>query len=720
MIGQKARRILVVVTLLGLVVLSGLLILSYQPGGDFDAAAAKKVAQSYDADIIRDDFGVPSIKGPRDADVAFGLGYAHAQDDWETIETVLLMARGALALRDGAAAAPSDYLVRLLRVDETVAAGYERDLSPAIRAVVEAYAAGINAYAADHPGRFSSYALPASGRDVVAGFVFRAPFFYGLEGIIKDAMRADAGTAGGEKISALNRSLQQVLHLTGGVHLGSNAFAVAPSRSSDGKTRLMINSHQPYTGPVAWYEARLQSGEGWASAGALFPGSPVILVGHNRDLGWAHTVNEPDLVDFYQLEVDDPEDPTAYRYDGGWRDFERGTARIPVHLWGPFAWTVKRPLLWSVHGPVLETPSGFKAMAYAGAGDVRAVEQWYRMNKAGSMDQWMDAMAMQAVPSLNTVYADRAGNIAFIYNAAIPDRKPGPDYSKILPGDDPDLLWRGRLPFAAVPKLINPDAGYLISANGTPLRATAGENDLGRNAIPPTLTVEKHLTNRALRALALFDADPAISHEDILRIKYDQSYAPTSNMVRFVKYIERLDFRDDPFMAKAQDVVLSWDNTAEPESTAAALIILSTLKAIHGFAFNGWDMDPALALRQTADELIAHHGGLQVPWGAINKIRRGSQRMTLGGGPDALRAVYGGRSLGEDGTLDAMAGDSYIQLVEWDQEGAVRSFSVHQFGSATLDQGSPHYADQLPIFVAERFRPDVFQFEPHFSDGSMN
>jgi len=72
--------------------------------------------------------------------------------------------------------------------------------------------------------------------------------------------------------------------------VGSNAVAVASSRSADGATRLLVNFHQPYTGPVSWYEAVLDSGEGWPVAGGVFPGSPFPLHGHNQHLGWANTV----------------------------------------------------------------------------------------------------------------------------------------------------------------------------------------------------------------------------------------------------------------------------------------------------------------------------------------------------------------------------------------------------------------------------------------------
>lgn len=174
----------------------------------------------------------------------------------------------------------------------------------------------------------------------MAGFVFRAPFFYGLERVLKDLSQADP------EQTAFNDAIRTALHLKAGAHLGSNAMAVAPGRSEDGHTRLMVNSHQPYTGPVAWYEAHLQSDEGWAANGALFPGSPVMLVGHNRDLGWAHTVNEPDLVDIYRLEVDDVDDPVRYRYDGEWR-----------------AWSVIRPICRCVFGGHFHGPSKNRSIA---------------------------------------------------------------------------------------------------------------------------------------------------------------------------------------------------------------------------------------------------------------------------------------------------------------------------------------------------------------------
>ncbi len=137
-------------------------------------------AQAYDARIVRDTWGVPHIFGKRDADVAFGFGYAHAEDDYATIQDVSVAVRGHLAALKGAGAAPGDYLVSLLRIWEDVDARYQADLPADVRAVMEAYADGVNLYAARHPEKVAAGVLPFTGRDVAAGFLFKCRFFTAL------------------------------------------------------------------------------------------------------------------------------------------------------------------------------------------------------------------------------------------------------------------------------------------------------------------------------------------------------------------------------------------------------------------------------------------------------------------------------------------------------------------------------------------------------------
>jgi penicillin amidase/acyl-homoserine-lactone acylase len=122
-----------------------------------------------------------------------------------------------------------------------------------------------------------------------------------------------------------------------------------------------------------------------------------------------------------------------------------------VKLFGRLRWTVRRELLRSAHGPVIRQPHGTYALRFAGAGELRHLEQYLRMNRAQSFGEWQDALRMQAIPSVNFVYADRSGNVAYFYNAKFPKRAPGFDWQGVLPGDRSELIWHETLPFDAVP-----------------------------------------------------------------------------------------------------------------------------------------------------------------------------------------------------------------------------------------------------------------------------
>src|SRR5579859_1147143 len=163
-LGLGVVLVLIVMALAGLIVSDRLA----QPPSP-DARTLLAQAARYHARIRRDDFGVPHITGATDADVAYGLAYAHAEDDFATIQEVTLATRGSLAAEQGFKAAPTDYVVRLLRVWPTVNARYERDLPDDLKRVLTAYAAGINAYGARHPDKVAPGLLPVSGRDIAAG-----------------------------------------------------------------------------------------------------------------------------------------------------------------------------------------------------------------------------------------------------------------------------------------------------------------------------------------------------------------------------------------------------------------------------------------------------------------------------------------------------------------------------------------------------------------------
>lgn len=658
---------------------------------------SQSIADKYDVRILRDSWGVPHIFGTTDADVAFGLAYAHAEDDFETIQESLLMGRGKMASFYGKESAPIDYMVHLFRIWDVVNEKYDSDLSPEVRAICEAAADGANYYAALHPKEVKRGVLPFTGKDVVAGFVQKVPFFYGLDDVLKEIMRPERKRTVSERTMTGSLLSFPAFDLP----IGSNTFAVGPSRSADGKTRLAINSHQPWDGPVAWYEVHLRSEEGWDMVGGVFPGSPVIHHGHNRHLGWAHTVNRPDLTDVYVLEIN-PENPNQYKFDGEWLDLEVRTAPIKVKLLGPISWTFKREVLWSVYGPAIRRPHGTYAIRYAGMGDVRQIEQWYRMNKARNFTEWQDAMRMQAIPCFNCGYADREGNIYCVYNARFPIRAEGYDWQQYLPGNTSETLWTEYLPFEKLPQVKNPASGFVQNCNSSPYRTTTGPDNPKPEDFSPTLGIETRMTNRSLRAIELFGSDESITEEEFYKYKYDMMYSEESDVAKLVKEILEAPPSDDPVVREAIEVLRKWDLRTNPENLSTAIGVL-TAQPVLMAEFRGED-PPGLmeTFTDVAHKLKKAHGRIDVPWRTVNRLRRGALDLGLGGGPDILHAVYGGKL--KDGTVTGRAGDCYVLIPAWDENG-VTSRSIHQFGSATLDETSPHYADQAVLFVKRLMKP---------------
>jgi len=673
--------------------------------------AWKHLGERYDVKILRDTWGVPHIFGVRDVDTSFGLGYAHCEDDLQHIQDGILLARGMLGSRKGLEGVAVDYIFHLLRIRDLVEERYEMDLSQATRSLCEAYADGITLYCALHPGKVQEELLPVHGKDIVCCFALFTPLFFNLPNVLSDLRKEDP-----IQISLHLPPGQQAIDVPQDSHLplGSNVLAVGPRRSADNHTRLAINSHQPWTGPVAWYEAHLCSEEGWDMVGSLFPGSPIILHGHNRDLGWAHTVNNPDLVDIYLLETDDSY-PNQYKLDGEWFAFETKEAIIEMGLGEGKSTQVKRECLWSPHhGPVVRTDKGCFAIRYGGMDQIKQIEQWYRMNKAKNLNEFMEALQIRGLSSFNIGYADKDGNLFYLYNAAIPLREEGYNWSGTVPGNTSRTLWKEIVPLDKLPQVLNPEADFFQNCNNTPFRTTLGEDNPNPDDFPDWYGIEDRMTNRALRALELYGTNDSITREEFILYKFDMRYSEQSLAMEVLDQIFSLPKRNK-LVKDAIKVIRRWDLSADPENTSAALAILVLEPVVRAQMFGRPAPDLLITLTDKAEILMQAFGKLDVPWMEVNRLIRGDVDLGLGGGPDCLHAIYG-KGPGQDGRLTGEAGDSFILIVEWDPNGQVRSQSIHQFGSATMDKNSPHYADQAPLFSQRQLKDvlmDIDQIRTH-------
>lgn len=702
------KKILLRIFYILLAISSIVLVYAFWPVPTPDLDYLKDSGNPYEVTIYRDTWGVPHIFGVTDADASHGLAYAHAEDDFFTIQQALLAAKGMLATVYGMDSAPVDYSVHLLRIWDVVEEKYESGLTLETRTLLEAYAAGLNLYAAHHPDEvLLEDAFPITGQDLVAASIQRSPLFFGLDDTIGELFNDERA----QPVSPIPGAYNQLAE----TRFGSNVFAVGPSRTPDGSTYLAVNAHQPWTGPVAWYEAHIHSEEGLDMVGAVFPGAPVIIQGHNRNLGWSFTVSKPDLTDVFVLEIN-PDNSEQYLLDGEWLDLEVRSVPIKVKLLGRIAVTVNQKVYWSEFGPVIIRDHGTYALRYSGFGRVDIFEQLYRMNKAATFDEWQSAMHSGALPTFNVGYADKEGNLYYLYNASLPIRVEGYDWSVYLPGSNSELIWSQTeyFPHEELPQVLNPPSGFIQNANSSPFQTTFGDGNPIESDFPEYFGIETYLSNRAMRLLEIFEEDDSITFEEFEAYKNDMTYSQESDVYKIVEIILNAQYEKPEFQT-GQEILSNWDYSTSKDSIGASLLEM-TLYFINensedfSYSILGKNELPPRIIHnsymQGINFLLENYGDISVPWGEVNRLVRGEVNLSLDGGPDTLRAIYG--DLQEDGRIHANAGDSYVMLVRWFPDGKIESFSVHQFGAATLDETSVHYSDQSELFSKNTLKPIWF------------
>ena len=295
------------------------------------ASAQSKIDPSK-IEIVRDSFGVPHIFAKSDAEVAYGLAWANAEDDFKSIQEVMLPAKGLMGSVQGKQGAAGDYAFALFRCKEITLEKWNT-LTPAFLKLIDGYVQGINAYAKVHPEELLHKKMfPITMQEYVSSTVLALTIFNGADKALMAIFNNSEDT-----VQDLNKK-------------GSNAIAVHSSKTTTGEAFLLVNAHQPNTGSQAFYEAHLNSEEGLNITGGLLAGGPCILHGVNENLGWAHTVNFCDRMDVFQLEMN-PANSNQYKFDGEWIDLEQKT--IKLHIKGiPIG--ISRTVYWSKYGATMK------------------------------------------------------------------------------------------------------------------------------------------------------------------------------------------------------------------------------------------------------------------------------------------------------------------------------------------------------------------------------
>ncbi|RYG25627.1 penicillin acylase family protein [bacterium] len=641
--------------------------------------AAIALQPSYDVTIRRDQWGIPHVEGKRDADVVFGLMFAQAEDDYETIETSAMGTIGRAAELRGEGGLTSDVRFRSYRIEELAKARLAR-ADRHFQAIAQAYADGLNLYLAKHPEtetRIKRY----------------EPWFF-LAGVNLPS-NVDGIETAPEPAKLVS------------LEVGSNAWAIAPTKTTNGRATLFANPHVNLFGPGARYECVLKSGQGWEFDGFCILGSPIPHAGHNAHLAWSHTNTRADGADAYRLTMVGED---TYRVGDKTLKLERWTETIQVRVQ---YWTENRKVALerSIYGPVVRRDGAVYSVRLP---IERNLDYWFQklaMNKARNLKEFRKALAMGALTYSNTTYADDRGHIAFWYGSTVPRRDPSFDWSKPVDGSDPRTEWKGFHTTDELPHVIDPKSGFVQNCNSHPWLTTVGD-DNPKPSDYPSYVVRDPDTTRAQNSRRILTSQPKFTFDELSRLAFD-TYLYTTKQ-RLPKLLAAID-RDHP----AAKALAAWDGVATVDSVPATLYIETETRLTPNPRQSGFEEDPTAirtAFEATVQELERRWGSWQVPWGKVNRLRRGSSEPTwpVPGALSAFGGIFAFSGPRIDGVHYGQVGNSYVALVEPGKNGRFEAVCVV---GQSADPASPHYVDQAPYYAAGKFRPRREGFERTYRPG---
>ena len=634
-------------------------------------------------DIVRDEFGVPHIFAKTDAEVAYGLAWAHAEDDFETIQIGYLAGNNLLSEYLGNVGLGADFISQFIGSEDLFESKYDSDISSEYKNIVKAYALGLNSYAREHPDEvFVEDLFPVNEKKMMR--------YAQLQLFISSNGDKWVSNIIDNKLS-YNFSKEEQ-------YKGSNTFAFNSTKTKDGSTYLAINTHQPLDGPVSWYEAHLCSEEGTNILGALFAGTPNILIGTNENLAWAHTVNQPDKTDVFALEMH-PDKKLQYRVDGTYLKLEEKKAKLRFKFLG-IPLSIKKKFYKSIYGPTLKNKSGFYSVRTPALFEIRALEQWWRMNKAKNFTEFYKVLKMKALPGYNIGYADKNDTIFYISNGLIPKRAKNYDWANVVPGNTKKTLWTESYEIEELPQVVQPKSGYFYNANHTPFKSSAEEDNPDPTNFDSNMGFETYDNNRSTRLKQLIDEYEKLDYDDFKLIKYDRQYPrPYTFNWMDIHYLELLDSKKYPDIEMLIERLQAWDRKANKNSLGAGTfaVLYDQLRPFYS-KIPEPKIFPASyiiqALRNTKKYLLKYFNTTEVKLGDYQKLVRGSKELPIFGLPDVITAMSSRPY--KDGKVKVVSGESYIELIRFTDKGPEIE-SVISYGSSDHPD-SKHYDDQMEMY----------------------
>ena len=656
--------------------------------------------------IVRDSFGIPHIFGKTDAEVAYGLAWANAEDAFEFGQDLVYAGKCFMGRADGIEGAKADFFVHAIAARKLVDEHYESDLSPEFKKYIDGFAQGLNAYAAAHPKEVKQKgAFPVTGKELITAYVVTMSLLTGAPDAIGDALDGKYDTV--KNVFPVNLRKPE----------GSNAFALSSNRTTTGETFLCINPHMQMEGALSFYEAQLHSDEGMDIEGPMFQGTCALAMGVNENLGWSMTWNFFDRMDIYKLQMV-PGKKLTYQFDGQEYKLEKRPVWLKVGLGKHHKMVipVKKMTYWSKYGCTLKSDKSysFYSLRFPANTTIKPAEQLYWMNKASNYDQFRKALRIHAITLFNVIYADKENNIFYLEHGMLPDRKDTSfNWGGLLPGNTSKDMWTDLVPLDSMPHTIDPACGYVFNTNNTPFHATNKACQPAYTYLPKKMVdALPGDNNRATRFEEMINAKEKFSLSDIEKLKFDVTLSHKGGFGESVEGIFHLDENKYPDIKEAIQILKAWNRTGEIHEYAPTILAL-TIKII--FDKNGCDDNCFVSgfkvdegewvstLRAVCDTLKAHFGTVKVEWGTVQRNVRGNKNMPLRGFPDVMSPMYPKQIPGTF-TFAPEFGDTYTMFASFNKNGVTSLSALQPLGNS-LRPDSKHYNDQMELFSRQQLRP---------------
>ncbi len=652
-------------------------------------------------EIVRDEFGIPHIYAKTDAEVAYGLAWANAEDDFETIQQAYLAGNAMLSSHIGLKGAPADFITQFIGskslIDEKI-----DEISKDYMDVIQGYASGLNAYAKNYPSKVLYKKLfPITPKKML--MYSQLQLFISNEG---------AYWAG----KILNNDTQDEYldqNLT-----GSNVIAMNSNKTVSGETFLAINTHQPLEGPTSWYEVHLNSEQGTNIIGTMYPGTPNILIGVNENLGWSHTVNYPDKTDVYKLKM---KNKNIYIVDDEEYELVKHKAKISIKVLG-IPIKINRKYYESIFGPTLKNKSGYYSIRTPTLFNIKALEQWWKMSKAKNFTEFYNIYKMKQIPGFNVGYADKYDTIFYMSNGIIPKRAEGYNWKGIVPGDTKETLWTEYYDIEELPQVVQPKSGYIYNANHSPFKSTSDEENPKEENYSKKMGYETYDNNRSIRLKELIESYDKVTYDQFKDIKYDNSF-PSKFSYNFmdINLLNEIKLNEEEELFEIVNEIQNWNRKTDVNSVGAGLygvlyyhLISKYSDQIRKLSSEDKPVSKEIILSAVSDiktYLIQNFGKTKITLGEFQKLVRGNKELPIWGLPDVITAMSSTKY--KNGMRKIFAGESYIGLVRFTSQGPIME-SIISFGNSD-DPLSDHYTDQMEMYSKFQTKKMTFNKDEIYS-----